>query len=310
MGEELTDPEAFGILPSNEDIFELLRQTTEHRPDVQNTIRSLHERFWKMIPEYIVRDVFDQITNIRHYKTAVSDTIYFGSERLGRNECNEVCPNSSGVIRLTDIAKSIKGLTKKTPETVISQEKPHGQEGYVDPLSGVESAPNFISPTTVTHSQHKIIQHVVTEVAALAHGSRKQSLTMIHGSGGTGKSFVIRRIQAELESRGIRVINTCPTGAGACLLPGGQTIHAAFKFSKANKQPLSPAKLEALKLIFDESVGLVVIDEVSMVTTELFAQIDERVRALYDPSNIFGAMSILLVSTYHFQLLTYLIYYY
>ncbi|KAF4138558.1 PIF1-like helicase [Phytophthora infestans] len=61
---------------------------------------------------------------------------------------------------------------------------------------------------------------------------------------------------------------------------------------------MNSTKRQKLKLQFDASVGLEVIDEVSMVTTELFAQIDERLRELYDPSKIFGGMSILLVGDF------------
>lgn len=77
----------------------------------------------------------------------------------------------------------------------------------------------------------------------------RETLALLHGGGGTGKSTLIRRIVTALKRYGIKSINTCPTGVGASHLPNGRKFHAVFK---TVRDALSASDLDNLLLMFTD----------------------------------------------------------
>jgi thymidylate kinase len=124
-------------------------------------------------------------------------------------------------------------------------------------------------------------------------GRLGQTLTVLHGGGGTGKSTLIRWISSALREHGIETVSTCPTGVGASHLISGRTIHSAFKILR--KTELSANDVELMRLTFTDRVWLIVVDEVSMLSAENLALIDSRSRAIYRNNLKFGGRSVILV---------------
>ena len=164
--------------------------------------------------------------------------------------------------------------------------------GVVDPLAGHSDDPAILDLSDLSPAQAAVAMHVLSNVGSRA--STRQSLTLLHGGGGTGKSHVIRRITSELQKIGLDVVNTCTTGAGATQIPNGRTFHSAFRCFRG--QQFSPQALEEMKLIFTSNVALVIVDEVSMLRAEFLALMDERLRRVYGNNVAFGGLSVLLVS--------------
>ena len=77
-----------------------------------------------------------------------------------------------------------------------------------------------------------------------------------------------------------------PTKIAAGNLPGGKTIHSALNFSIAMKTgeflpDLTTDQLNQFRHRIDTTtLALVIIDEISFLGRELFAQIDNRLRQL------------------------------
>ena len=126
------------------------------------------------------------------------------------------------------------------------------------------------------------------------NGRHTQVLTLAHGGGGTGKSYVIRKIARHIERRGFKVVSTCPTGAGACQMNNGHTFHSAMKCAWGRS--ISMQATETLKEMFDARVALIIVDEVSMLGAEMLALLNERLQLVYNNTMPFGGISILLVS--------------
>ena len=108
---------------------------------------------------------------------------------------------------------------------------------------------------------------------------------IIHGVGGTGKSYIIASIlkwaQLELGSTN-DILVTAPSGQAASLLPQGQTIHSAlgiqvpltlFRDFKGSKLSIWQNKLSNMKLL--------IIDEFSMVGAKLLHCLDRRLRQMF-----------------------------
>jgi hypothetical protein len=122
----------------------------------------------------------------------------------------------------------------------------------------------------------------------------EKTLTVPHGGGGTGKSFVVREICEQLQQRGYEVVSTYPTGAGACQLINGRTFHSTLMYIK-NGNRLSAQSAAFLSKLFGPNVAFIVVDEISMLKAKFLTLLDERLRMLYRNDRPFGGKSILLV---------------
>lgn len=116
--------------------------------------------------------------------------------------------------------------------------------------------------------------------SALRHG-------LLHGPGGTGKSFIILELMSVLRGLGTRFACVAPTGAASLLINGAETIHRFFGIGKKNSISTPPS--EAVR-----QLECVIIDEFSMVGSGLLSAIDKRLRSAKGTPRVpFGGVRIL-----------------
>lgn len=139
--------------------------------------------------------------------------------------------------------------------------------------------------------QRKVFDRIIGSIEP--NGRLRQTLTTLHGGGGTGKSALIRAIVNVLQRHQIDTVSTCPTGIGASHLKNGRTFHSAFKTFR--KGDLSENDLALLRLTFTSRVQLIVVDEMSMLSAEFMNLLDTRLRQIYRNNLRFGGRSVLLV---------------
>ena len=84
----------------------------------------------------------------------------------------------------------------------------------------------------------------------------------------------------------------CPTGVGAGELTRGRTLYTGLMIWLPKE--LSMDDISKLKITFDETVGLIIVDEVSMFSAQHFNLMDHRLRTIYDNNKPFGGISIIL----------------
>ncbi len=125
----------------------------------------------------------------------------------------------------------------------------------------------------------------------------RQKLVFVHAGGGTGKTFLTCKFFDELALRGQICCCTCPTGVGASHLPHGQTFHSVFKtwIPSLNASTLID---DMFKAIGGNQLKIVVIDEVSMLSTQFLVLLDSRLWAMYNPEQPFGGISIMLLGDF------------
>ena len=112
----------------------------------------------------------------------------------------------------------------------------------------------------------------------------KQTLLMVHGGAGAGKSSVIDVlapwVQKILQQEGDSpecpcVIKAAFTGTAATNI-GGQTLHGAFGFAYDNKHYSLSDKIRDQRRAEMKNLKMVIIDEISMVKSDMLYQLDLR----------------------------------
>ena len=115
------------------------------------------------------------------------------------------------------------------------------------------------------------------------------------GKAGTGKTTFLREVKQRSPKR---MVVVAPTGVAA-INAGGQTIHSFFQLPLSPYVPESRYRerydfsKEKKKLL--RTLDLLVIDEVSMVRSDLLDAIDDVMRRFRDPRRPFGGVQLLLI---------------
>ncbi len=120
----------------------------------------------------------------------------------------------------------------------------------------------------------------------------------ISGSGGVGKSYLIRHI---VEYFGDSTVLLAPTGIAALNI-GGATIHSAFKFPfeyiQAHKRKNYHPKTEEL-FAKDSPVKRIIIDEISMVRIDTIQTMDMNLRKIRRINKPFGGLQVIVVGDFY-----------
>ena len=125
----------------------------------------------------------------------------------------------------------------------------------------------------------------------------------VSGVGGTGKSFLIETIRALVDqlwpSNDLTCAIATPTGLAASNV-GGTTIHRLFQLpvehegKSAMYWSLSKPSQKVMKTTF-RSVKVIIVDEVSMVSSLNFAYMHLRLNELFGGNDWFGSKNMLLM---------------
>ena len=140
---------------------------------------------------------------------------------------------------------------------------------------------------------------LVLVAAQFSNGSecsnRDQLLIYLGGEGGTGKSRVIKGIQLLMEKMGQKqkLQLSAASGAAADNIEGS-TIHSSLGLM-VKKKAMSKQTMQKLKLRWKEKVVLV-IDEISMISLTILAEIDKNCKILKENDSPFGGIPMVILS--------------
>jgi ATP-dependent DNA helicase PIF1 len=165
------------------------------------------------------------------------------------------------------------------------------------------------SAEKLSNDQAFLINKIITHVQR-----NEQFFFCITGGPGTGKSFFARQLNFALfrEKTGKTMLNTATTGVAASLLFEGSTLNSAL-FIPANisnqlvpngclKRLPDAKRIELVERFFRNSIDILLIDEVSMLTAENLAFTDDRLCEICSNHDVpFGGKSIILMGDF-FQL--------
>ncbi|MFH1292214.1 MAG: helix-turn-helix domain-containing protein [bacterium] len=123
------------------------------------------------------------------------------------------------------------------------------------------------------------------------------------GSAGTGKTYLLNQYVQYLKNHGIAPAIVAPTGIAASHI-GGMTIHSFFGIGiQENINEYMIDSLMQKKYVYKrmEKLKILIIDEISMVSPELFTSIDKILRAFKFSTKPFGGVQLVLSGDF-FQL--------
>jgi len=128
----------------------------------------------------------------------------------------------------------------------------------------------------------------------------------ITGSAGTGKTHLLRQYIQYLHERKVYPTIVAPTGIAASHLKG-QTIHSFFALGIRDgvvDNGFVEGLLEKryLKTRFSK-LKILIIDEISMVSPELFASMDKILRAFKNSPDPFGGVQVVISGDFFSYLL-------
>ena len=122
-------------------------------------------------------------------------------------------------------------------------------------------------------------------------------ITFIHGKAGSGKTTLIRKLDAEIGGCQILV----PTNFAASLYKGARTIHSFFHAALDSLEEgyQNPKELtdEKARRIHDglSAIRMLIIDEISMVRSDLFEMMNQICQKALGNSKPFGGIPLVLV---------------
>ena len=121
---------------------------------------------------------------------------------------------------------------------------------------------------------------------------------LVHGRGGLGKTKIIKTLVHELGPANFELM--APTGSSAKVL-GGATFHSELMIRSEGKgklNALSSDDIAKLKMSFD-GCQVVVLDEVSMVGSDMFHAIMSRLKDVgSDPTHPFGGFAVVVLGDF------------
>ena len=240
-----------------------------------------------------------------------SDFITTSPSKKMRSDHEQVLCTGADICKRSDsLWKDLKEKTTPVPIEQIAQPAlsagPQGQGACQTRLQSLIDS----SDQKPTQDQLKVLQLVADHIdivqaakATLQPGKPPRLLLLILGGPGVGKTWTLNTIRKLLSESGVDSVSTAFTGAAASLIPGAETTHSLFSIPPQNDEVLTDLKDESVSKVAEKLQGkdCLVIDEVSMLSTVMFAKCSARAQQIFQSKEPFGGKDVILVGDF-FQL--------
>ena len=143
-------------------------------------------------------------------------------------------------------------------------------------------------------AQQRIVYEAVLTAINMKNVSAK--CFFVDGPGGTGKTYIYKSLIYKLKSENKMFVATATTGIASLLLPDGRTAHSKFGIPLSiHESSTSSIKMQSIKAIELRSACLIIIDEVSMLSSHALSLVDRLLRdVMREPDVPFGGKCILI----------------
>lgn len=211
----------------------------------------------------------------------------------------------------TSFEKIIAELSSPVPPKQIDS-----NDHQLDPMCSKKRDFHFIDPKNATlesmndgqKASYKLIGDYLIAEANSRKGLGPKPLPprlFIDGGPGTGKTYLINCIKQNAENVGLSVMTCAYTGSAVDNLPkGARTIHNLFGFRVADPNaetdyqlgPKQKKLVDLRKNINLSTVCMLIIDEISYVSSKFFGRIEKRMTEIMAQKNLpFGGLAVVIV---------------
>lgn len=121
--------------------------------------------------------------------------------------------------------------------------------------------------------------------------AKTNTCLFITGKAGTGKTTFVKRIQKEIDKN---FLVLAPTGIAAIAV-GGQTMHSFFGFPMQVIGPYTSLDISYEKKMLLKEVDTIIVDEVSMVRSDMVDGMDRCLRLAFETNMPFGGKQVIFV---------------
>ena len=221
------------------------------------------EKFLSLYPDFL-SDLQNRVTSnhqtrITHFNNQFTDML----DRLLRSLNNLLPTNLSDIIRIQ--MNNLKILPHLFPETVMLE---------------------------LPHDQYHALS--VINIYMGKNDGVKWPWYFITGSAGTGKSYIINMIINILTRKQEDYLLLAPTGVAAQNI-GGTTIHSKLRITSIQGSFRTQAHVDNELRTSLKKIKTLIIDEISMVSAELFDFISNLFANLHNNATAFGGINVVVV---------------
>jgi ATP-dependent DNA helicase PIF1 len=131
-----------------------------------------------------------------------------------------------------------------------------------------------------------------TTLELFAHGQN----AIILGPGGTGKTYIIRKINEYCKKKNIKMSIAAMTGKAASIIDGARTLHSLLGLrlgKRTVEEYVTEIEGNKWKLSNWKRIKILVIDEISMLGMSLFDKIDKIARIIRKCEKPFGGIQVI-----------------
>lgn len=127
-------------------------------------------------------------------------------------------------------------------------------------------------------------------------GLNQGKMFFLDAPGGTGKTFLITAILAEVRRQGKIALAVASSGIAATLLPGGKTAHTMFKIPidlESNESPVCAVSRNSDKGRVLRDCSLIVWDECTMANRKAVEAVDRTLQDIRRDHHVMGGVTVL-----------------
>lgn len=211
----------------------------------------------------------------------------FGKHDATTNNHNVVAANENVGHQVSELSSQYSALSN-TANMVSSSNANSTNFTKSSTRAGKASNPKSKASNPLSYTQEEVLNY-------LTHSPK--GIIFIHGKAGCGKTYLIRRLTKLV--KGCVVLT--PTNLAASLYDGARTIHSFFwgvldDLEEGFQDPKNVTAVKAQRLRSGlNNVAMIVIDEISMVRSDLFEMINVICKKNKGSNQPFGGIPIVLV---------------
>lgn len=141
---------------------------------------------------------------------------------------------------------------------------------------------------TLSDAQNAVFQKIAQYIAKPSE-ALNGNVFMVHGPGGTGKTFLLNQILNHCLNQNVKTIAMAYTGIASSLLSKGKTVHSLFRIPWNQKQQVS-CVIEPNYSVYKsiKKASVLVWDQAAYCSRHVIEEVDSFLQSMMNTQQLFG----------------------